>query len=312
MSPAAGNMMQGSGMPTGAVSGNGGSGGTAAGGGGMGASAGTGSAGNAADAGTVSDGSTDDDAASDAGESDPLSTVREGFWGDSRCDALDALFCDGFEGTQIDAAWQKQGPGSATIDSSQQARGASSLHVHTEGNGFAYLRLRSIFPLAGNRYYARMFVRFDALPTAPDWAHWTFAEAAGSGDGSLIRVGGQWDRERNRFGVGSDGGPTGDWTNLDRDPGGSALTTPQDEWLCIEWLHDGDADVTRFFWDAVEHPSLATSASAHGGSDAAYVMPEFESVWVGWWLYQGNPTPSSYDIWIDEVAFDDERIGCVR
>lgn len=38
-------------------------------------------------------------------------------------------------------------------------------------------------------------------------------------------------------------------------------------------------------------------------------MPQFESMWVGWWLYQGNPNPAQYDVWIDEVAIDGTRIG---
>jgi hypothetical protein len=90
-----------------------------------------------------------------------------------------------------------------------------------------------------------------------------------------------------------------------------ATPAPEGEWACIEWRHDGSADETQFWWDAVEHPSLATTSSSHGGSNSAYVLPELESVWIGWWLYQANPTPSQYDVWMDEVAFDGERVGCV-
>jgi hypothetical protein len=44
-----------------------------------------------------------------------------------------------------------------------------------------------------------------------------------------------------------------------------------------------------------------------------YDVPTFSSVWVGFWNYdQGQTmTPDHFDVWIDEVAFDDERIGCV-
>lgn len=255
------------------------------------------------------DGDGDESGTGGAGPgADPLSTDRGDFFGDSRCAASpDLLFCDDFEQADIDAAaWDKQGNGTVVIDSSQQARGASSAHVHADGNGFAFLRHSLSFPVQDNRYYGRMFVRFDELPTAPLWAHWTIAEASGTGDGSLIRVGGQWNGTLNRLGVGSDGGPTGDWTDLDGDE------PPPDTWICVEWLHDGQADVTRIWWDAVELPSLATTANDHGGNAVPYVMPEFESVWVGWWLYQGNPTPPAYDVWIDAVALDDERIGCVR
>lgn len=242
---------------------------------------------------------------------DPFSTDRSAFGGASRCGGLTVLFCDGFEAKEIGPQWQKQGPGTTELTGEPHFRGERALHVHTEGNGYALLRLKAIFPLPHDTYWGRMFVRFDALPTAPRWAHWTIAEAAGLGDGSLIRIGGQFDGRHNRFGVGTDAGPTGDWTRLDEDPG-SESALPEDQWLCVEWLHDGEADVTRFYWDGDERGSLATTSSDHGGDEVPYVMPEFQAVWVGWWLYQPDPNPNTYDVWIDEVAFDQARIGCVR
>jgi hypothetical protein len=129
-----------------------------------------------------------------------------------------------------------------------------------------------------------------------------------------IRVGGQFNpfEDKNFFGVGTDGGATGDWTNLDDDPAGNANAVTVQDWVCIEWMHKGDTNETRFYWDAVEHASLYTSATDHGGNQSAqYILPTFSSVWVGWWLYQGGTNPDQYDVWIDEVAIDGARIGCV-
>jgi hypothetical protein len=240
------------------------------------------------------------------------STDRDEFFGDSRCTAeLD--LCEDFEQESLDTGiWSVRGP-APTIDESRAARGSRSAHFHTVDNGLSYIEQSLSFPAPGNRYFARIFVYFDSMPSAPEWAHWSIAGAIGSGTEAEIRVGGQYDNSINRFGVGSDYGPTGDWTNLDEDPGGSPSEVPVDEWLCVEWLHDGGANETRFWWDGVEHPSLFTSAVEHGGDDnEPYVLPEFESVWVGWLLYQSNTTPGEFDVWIDEVAFDDERIGCSR
>jgi hypothetical protein len=76
-------------------------------------------------------------------------------------------------------------------------------------------------------------------------------------------------------------------------------------------MHKGDTHETRFYWDGVEHPSLSTSASEHGGDPAeAYELPSFASVWFGWWLYQPDTVPGEFDVWIDEIALDAERIGC--
>jgi hypothetical protein len=240
-----------------------------------------------------------------------LSTDRADFFGASRCAGAGLLLCEDFEASAIDARrWQKGGNGTATVDATRAARGARSLHVHADGNGFAYLRNTSLFPVAGNTLYARMLVWFDAMPTAPQWAHWTIAEGAGTGDGSVVREGGQYDGKTDRFGVGSDDGPTGDWTNLDEDPPNAVRAVPTGEWVCLEWMWNGGTNETRLWWDGVEHPSLATTSRAHGGSDVLFQLPQMTSVWVGWWLYQAAPTPDHYDVWIDEVAFDGARIGC--
>jgi hypothetical protein len=78
-------------------------------------------------------------------------------------------------------------------------------------------------------------------------------------------------------------------------------------------LHDGSANETRFWWDGVEHPSMHTTADQHGGDqNEQYLLPQFETVWIGWWHYQSGTVPGEFDVWIDEVVFDDERIGCVR
>ncbi len=232
------------------------------------------------------------------------------FFGDSRC-SDDFLVCEDFENGLDTDRWTPRGP-TPTIDDSIAARGKQSLHVHTESNGLSYITLRDIFPVANNRYYARVFVRFGAMPTAPRWAHWTISGAEGSGTDAEIRIGGQYDGEINRLGNGTDRGPTGDWTYLDRDPDNSPRPVPVDEWVCLEWLNDGDAQESKVWWDDVEHPSLFTSRTEHGGGGDDYLLPEFESVWFGWWLYQADPVPDQYDVWLDEIVIDDEPIGCAR
>jgi hypothetical protein len=105
-------------------------------------------------------------------------------------------------------------------------------------------------------------------------------------------------------------GSTGDWTRLDED---SDDPVPVRTWLCVEWQHDGAADETRMWIDGVERTSLRTAPDDHGGDDAEeYLMPEFESAWVGFWQYATGVTPEEFDVWIDEVVFDGERVGCER
>jgi hypothetical protein len=298
----AGAMGAGSG---GAIGGTSGAGGTSAAGGMGGSSAIAGRAGASSGAGGGSSG---------AAGSGGTQGQQDDFFGASRCSAA-LLLCDGFEAAAIDkSVWQTKFT-APTLDSTRAARGSQSLHFSTSATGSSGIETSKIFPTAKNAYYGRMFVYFDALPTSPQWAHWTIAGAKGTSVAGEIRVGGQFDGKINRFGVGSDGGPTGDWTNLDADPqSGGSTQVPEDRWLCVEWLHDGAADESRFFLDGVEHPSLHTNRDVkHGGTASAkYDLPDMTAVWVGFWNYDQGKTvvPSHFDVWIDEVAFDDERIGC--
>lgn len=330
---AGGSAMSGSGAAGAAGRSSAGQGGSAAGagrtGGGAGAAAGRGGAGGRAGASAGAGGMSGASGAggaggraggsgggSNAGAGGALSTDRDLFFGDSRCADADVLLCEDFEneaqGAAPDSAvWTVIGT-APQVDTARAARGAKSLHVHTQSNGRSLIRNTNIFPRPDNALWGRMFVYIDALPTAPMWAHWTLVAGNGEGDGSEIRVGGQWDGQRNRFGVGTDHGPTGDWTNLDEDPSASEAALPEDEWMCLEWLYDGDGDEMRVFWDGVEHPSLHATRTDHGGSSSAFDLPEFESLDIGWWLYQTGPTPDHFDLWFDEIVLDDERIGCVR
>jgi hypothetical protein len=87
------------------------------------------------------------------------------------------------------------------------------------------------------------------------------------------------------------------------------------DWMCLEWLFKGDTSETRVWVDGTEQASLHTTATEFRDGDQEmgkkFVHPEYTKLRVGWWLYQSDATPASYDVWVDEVIVDDERIGCV-
>jgi hypothetical protein len=255
-------------------------------------------------------------AATPGGGSGGFSTNPDDFFGDSQCEGSSFALCEDFESGSLDTGTWKTRGSAPKIETTRAARGKYSAHFHTDDNGLAYITQTKTFPAPNDRYYARVFVWFDALPTAPDWAHWTISGAQAGTDSSApeIRIGGQWNTNDSieLFGVGTDRGDTGDWTNLDADPNGKPEAVPAKTWVCLEWKFDGSANETQFWWDGVEHPSLATSSTNHGGSKDPFILPQFGSMWVGWWLYQAGTTPPSFDVWIDEVAVDYERIGCNR
>jgi hypothetical protein len=282
-----------------------------------------GSAGSATDAGVpddlagVTSGGSDDlagapDDLAGGGPADmgrSYSTDPGTFFGASRCATLHAQLCDDFEAATLDTkTWTPSGD--VSLDTAQFARGKQALHLHIVDQAWATIAETQTFPEANNHFFGRLFFRATAIPTtAPNTAaHWTLVAGAGNGT-SEIREGGIV----GKWGTGTDNQAadgTGDWTNADNDPAGNPKPVPSNTWACVEWEYDGSKNETRFWWDGVEHPSMHTTSTMHGGNSNAYILPPFTNVKIGWMLYQTPVNPTTFDIWIDEIAIDTKRIGC--
>jgi hypothetical protein len=232
------------------------------------------------------------------------------------CSRGGTLFCEDFE--QLDtggAASLRWGidtrAGTLTVErratTPHGARGNKVLHVRTQDNGRAFLRVDG-FAAPGNSFYGRMRLRVDAFPTAPDWAHFTLVELTGGGSTEVVRpVGGQYvpTLGRSLWGIGADGGPTGDWTNWRE-----SAPTRADVWQCVEWRVDAADNRVEVRFDGVADPELTASTNAHGGNDVPFVLPTVDTVKIGWQLYQGGTVPGRFDLWVDDIALSTQRLGC--
>ncbi|MFC4063362.1 hypothetical protein [Actinoplanes subglobosus] len=219
------------------------------------------------------------------------------------------LFCEDFDrrplGGPATVDWGVDTRnGTLTVERSRQGR---VLHVHTVDNGRAFLRVDDL-AVPGDRLFGRMRLRVDAFPTAPDWAHFTLVEATGTGSTEVVRpVGGQFAPTvpGTFWGVGADGGPTGDWTNWRE----SAPVT-EDTWQCFEWMLDRSGDRVAVWIDGAANPELTASTTEHGGAGVPFVLPAVTTVKIGWQLYQAGTTPGTFDLWIDDLALGTRRLGC--
>ncbi len=276
---------------------------------------GTSGAGGASAAGAGGGGAS----AGSGGGARDLSTDRTTFFGATRCAQAHVQLCEDFESGTLDTAtWTTLGGPKPVIDGVKAARGSKALHFTIMGNGQSAIRESKTFPATNNTYFGRAFVYFASLPTPMTgftYSHWTMIAATGSQVSGEIRVSGQMQNGMSYWGVGTDNrvdvDGTGDWTNSDKDPNGKPLAVPTGQWLCVEWMHKGDTNETRFWWDGIEHPSLYTKPSTpHGGNPTEpYILPQFKNVWLGWAEYQ--PTTEPFELWLDEIAIDKDRIGCV-
>lgn len=218
-----------------------------------------------------------------------------GLGGPSRCATAGVAFCEDFESGLDGATWATTRSGDATIavDGTRAARGARALHLKTTaGNGYAYIKEKRSFPAPGNILYGRMFVYLEDDLTTD--GHFTLAEGAGTGTTGVSRFGGQY----KVLGVGTDLGPSGDWTDH-----GDTTRVPSRTWLCTEFLFKGDTHEFQVWWDDVERTALRSGPVQHPN----FTMPTFESLWFGWWMYNMK---EPQELWIDEIAVDHQRIGC--
>ena len=225
------------------------------------------------------------------------------------CPVPGALFCEDFEhlptGGPSTLRWGVDTRnGTLTVERSRHGK---VLHVRTLDNGRAFLRADDLtVPPAG--FYGRMRLRVDAFPTAPDWAHFTLVEATGTGSTEVVRpVGGQYvpSVDDSLWGIGADGGPTGDWTAWTEEAPAVA-----DRWQCVEWRLDSTTNTVTTWFDGGAGPVLRASEHSHGGNDVPFILPTVDTVKIGWQLYQGGTTPGQFDLWIDDVALATERLGC--
>ncbi|MFC0532749.1 hypothetical protein [Phytohabitans kaempferiae] len=228
--------------------------------------------------------------------------------GSAACKDRALLFCEDFERLPLGGAasldWGIDTKhGTLTVE---RHRGDRVLRVHTEGNGRAFLKVDDFAP-PGNSFFGRVRLRVAAFPTAPDWAHYTLVEATGQGPEIVRPLGGQYvpTLDRALWGVGADGGPTGDWTNWRE-------STPSvaGRWQCVEWRADARDNRVDVWIDGVHQPDLTVTTTEHGGNPVDFVFPRFDTVKIGWQLYQGDPTPSAYDVLFDDIALATKRIGC--
>jgi hypothetical protein len=76
-------------------------------------------------------------------------------------------------------------------------------------------------------------------------------------------------------------------------------------WHCAEWWVDVATDSYRFFSDSTEVTSLAFSGNKNS------TMSDYTAIVVGaTWYQQDGTITSPFVIWFDDLAIDDNRIGC--
>ena len=234
------------------------------------------------------------------------------------CGSGKYIFCEDFDDlslgkTERTGKWTLDGKASIAIS---PVRKSKALYLDPSGAGGEKGRLmvRNGISAPGNSMFGRMRVWVKEFATAPPYAHWVIAEmyqADSSGEPvpgtERVRpVGGQFiPGQGSLWGIGSDGGPTGDWTQHRE-----TAPTVDGKWICVEWSMVAKNSEIKFWIDGTLKPEMTVDVDQHDGGHGKFMFPKMDSAWFGWWLFQGDAKPAKFDVYLDDIALAETRIGC--
>jgi hypothetical protein len=282
----------------------------AAGGGAAGATAGAGAAGSSAGAtgtaGSAPDGGTKD---APAGEvAGPVTTAG--------CAGKNYQLCMDFESGVDTAVWS--GGNANAIETTHVAHGTHAYHLYSDnkatpsGGTFTTAKLGTL----KDQIWGRFYVHFS--PGAPG-GHGNLAAASdgvwanGNYNGNWYEIGWQFDGIMGVFHT-----STGAERPLRSKP------YLVDQWYCVELFFDGTTKGDPKWWiDGAEAQYYTPNNNPKPTTPATVLIPQFKSITIGWTPYAGLglmlPDQSTIvdkrlltDAWMDDIAFDTQRIGCIQ
>lgn len=182
------------------------------------------------------------------------------------------------------------------------ARGSGSFKLEGGTTGAQWITPTAELGELATAHWGRMFFRVQQPAPWPmsGVLHGDLFEARGPyGTDNVNRV---------RWGIVANTQQRFQWIyNVQRSSNEFATGTPyeyqwSDAWVCMEWHHDQATQEAALWLDEVEVEAIRQSAEDNPE------IPAFDDISVGWANYQAaNP---QFVVYIDEVVFDDERIGC--
>jgi len=231
------------------------------------------------------------------------------FRGQPRCQGFE--LCESFESTDLNAlpsTFKLEGYGTRKVGVSadRAMRGARALKIEVSAQTAITAWLtRSNLGALGARHFGRAFFRIEN-PTPTEFVHFDLFEGNGPYQGHTNAV---------RFtstgsGVGSSPSnwsfiynvnPYGDGAGPEFGTEGDRSAHPRaGDWMCLEWSFDSTKQLAQYYLDgtAIDYLRIDTERAE---------IPVFDSIAVGFGKYQNT---GAFLVYLDEVAFDGERIGC--
>ncbi|AUX36806.1 MULTISPECIES: hypothetical protein [Sorangium] len=224
------------------------------------------------------------------------------------------ILCEDFEGTDaggIPQGWTKHGDAIAVADD-QAASGNRSLKMGPVPNGER--RIYHDASQLGSGHWGRIRYRVQ-LPVPDAFVHSTLVALQGVGPTTgpqEVRVVDTVKEDKD--GWDNDGNGSHIQYIYNVQPSGAEFGKAstydwyyEDRWHCVEWHIDGPTQSYDFYLDG-ERLDQISIANGPGNYEGSQIPDAFSEVRIGWNNYQS--APPGFTAWIDDVALDDERIGC--
>jgi hypothetical protein len=231
--------------------------------------------------------------------------------------------CMDFESPVDTTVWS--GGNAAAIETTHVAHGTHAYHLYSmagmpAGGVFSTSKLGTL----KDQIWGRFYVHFS--PGAPG-NHGNLVAASdgvfanGNYNGNWYEIGWQFDGIMGVFHSTSGERPL------------RSMPYIKDQWYCVELFFDGTVKGSPRWWiDGAEAQYYTPQAgvccaASNPTTPPSVLIPQFKSITVGWTPYQGlqlmlpdqkaGPNEivdsrSVTDAWMDDVAFDTQRIGCIQ
>ena len=220
------------------------------------------------------------------------------------------LLCEDFEDTELGAVpsgWTRHGE-LAAVAATDAYRGSRALRLGPSAN--AERRIYHDAKLLGSAHWGRIYFKVQT-PVPDAFVHSTLVSLIGDGPKNgrsdyrpidtvkqakdTRDVGGRHNYLYNVQIIGKR--EFGSETSYDY--------TFDAKWHCAEYHIDGSDQSYALYLDGLKVLSFAHGAGNYDDSD---IPTEFGELRVGWSNYQS--APPGFTAFIDDIAFDDARIGC--
>lgn len=214
----------------------------------------------------------------------------------SLCSGFTGLACEGFEGSDVDPSWQVYTPNASFArDSAYVDRGAASGHFQLPSSDALVMTYAEIghpsIPATATTIAARAFYYF---PSAAPYA------------GSRLISIRQTDSPYQHVALSVDGTMLSTYSTITGSYRASAIPLPTNRWTCVELVIDvGQPGSVRVYLDDEELTDLRLD-------EQTAITPALSGGYFGFAFDAPDSPLPGYEYWIDEVALDVTRIGCMR